>query len=209
MLTLALETSTPHGSLALFDGETLLGSQTFEALRGHNSKIYEPLEAMLEKLEGRRLQRLVVGTGPGSYTGVRVAIAIADALALSHEAVMIGCSSMLAAALGVSHEHYWIVGDARRETWYRGEVRDGGLVGLILTEGREVWEKCVRGALAEGIPVATFDSESPLEGVDLCRPTAERLGKVSLALAPSQGPVEPAYLAAPFITQPKKPGKAL
>ena len=78
MLTLALETSTSQGSLALFDGEALLESYHFQALRGHNSKIYRPLESMLDVLGDRRLDRLVVGTGPGSYTGVRIAIAIAD-----------------------------------------------------------------------------------------------------------------------------------
>ena len=194
MLTLALETSTPEGSLALFDGETLLETHHFQALRGHNNKIYAPIEAMLDRIEDRRLDRLVVGTGPGSYTGVRIAIAIADALALSHGAVLIGCSSMVAATLGETEEHFWMVGDARRDTWYRGEVRSGATV---------------EGALNANVPVRTFDLKSPFPGVEIDVPTAERLGSVSQAMSPTPGPVEPTYLAPPYITMPKKRGKLL
>ena len=209
MLTLALETSTPQGSLALFDGESLLDIQHFQALRGHNSKIYSHLKLVLDKLGDRRLERLVVGTGPGSYTGVRIAISIADALALSHDAALIGCSSMVAAKVGEAEDHYWIVGDARRNSWYRAEVRSGELVGGVVTEPRERWEEAVKGALLASVPVRTFDLKSPLEGVEIDVPTAERLGRVSKLMSPTAGPVEPAYLAPPYITTPKKPGKVL
>ena len=209
MLTLALETSTPEGSLALFDGETLLETHHFQALRGHNNKIYAPIKAMLDRIEDRRLDRLVVGTGPGSYTGVRIAIAIADALALSHGAVLIGCSSMVAATLGETEEHFWMVGDARRDTWYRGEVRSGAMVGEVITESRELWEAAVEGALNANVPVRTFDLKSPFPGVEIDVPTAERLGSVSQAMSPTPGPVEPTYLAPPYITMPKKRGKLL
>ena len=84
-LTLVLETSTPKGSLALFDGRQLLKRRGFDALRGHNSKIYGPLGELLNATEGRSLDRLVVGTGPGSYTGVRIAIAIANPIESAHE----------------------------------------------------------------------------------------------------------------------------
>ena len=209
MLTLALETSTPSGSLALYDGETLVETHAFEAHRGHNSKIFAPLQSMLADLSGHHLARLVVGTGPGSYTGVRIAIAIADALALSHHAKLVGCSSMLAATIGATASHYWIVGDARRDTWYRAEIRDGALVGAITAEGRSLWEAAVEGALAAGIPVRTFDAKPPLDGVLLDSPTAKQLGRVSFHQNEQEGPVEPIYLAAPYITEAKKLGKVL
>lgn len=209
MLTLALETSTSQGSLALFDGEALLESYHFQALRGHNSKIYRPLESMLDVLGDRRLDRLVVGTGPGSYTGVRIAIAIADALALSHGAALIGCCSMIAAKLGETEEHYWVAGDARRDSWYRAEVRSGALVGELITESRELWKSAVDEALAANVPVRTFDPKSPLVGVEIDVPTAERLGRVSQSMSANARPVEPTYLAPPYITTPKKTGKVL
>ncbi|MGY8686639.1 MAG: tRNA (adenosine(37)-N6)-threonylcarbamoyltransferase complex dimerization subunit type 1 TsaB, partial [Verrucomicrobiales bacterium] len=150
MLTLALETSTPQGSLALFEGDSLVEERTFQAVRGHNSKIFASLRDLLELLEGKNLTRVVVGTGPGSYAGVRISISIADALALSHDAALIGCSSLIAAE-GVSEtERCWLVGDARRHTWYRAEIQDGKLSGPIIVEDREAWERAVCQALEEG-----------------------------------------------------------
>lgn len=149
MLTLVLETSTSRGSLALLEGERLRETHGFEALRGHNSAIFDPLESLLAGLSSHaesRLSRLVVGTGPGSYTGVRIAIAIADALALSHGAELVGASSFIGAECGGERDRYWMVGDARRQSWYRAEIRDGRLSGPVVTESRAAWEKAVRGA---------------------------------------------------------------
>lgn len=203
MLSLALETSTSHGSLALFEGDRLLGERGFQALRGHNSKIYGPLGELLECLEGRRLDRVVVGTGPGSYTGVRIAISIADALALSHGAGMIGKCSFVAAGGVEDQDRYWVVGDARRKSWYRGEIDGGNLVREVTVETRDAWETAVERALGEGTKVVTFDEEPPFPGVVFDRPTAVRLGKVTLGSSPGEAPVEPLYLAAPYITKAK------
>lgn len=203
MLTLVLETSTPRGSLALFDGESLLETRDFQAVRGHSSTIYPPLKELLASLGRRRLQRLAVGTGPGSYTGVRVAIAIADALALSYEAELTGRSSLVAGQAAKGRERYWMVGDARRQSWYRAEVREGHLAGPIVTENRSTWEKAVQRALDEGMAVYTFDSESPIPGVTLDVPTAQRLGELIHGTLCPPGPLEPIYLAPPYITQPR------
>ena len=209
MFTLALETSTSQGSLALFEGGSLMEMRTFRALRGHNSKIYGPLRDLLDRLDGRKLARVVVGTGPGSYAGVRISISIANALALSHGASLIGCSSLIAAEGAGEAKRYWIVGDARRHTWYRGDIIGGKLSGSIVVEDCELWKLAVSHAMEEGIPVHTFDPTSPHPGVMLDVPTASRLGMMSLGMTASSGPVEPSYLAAPYITQPKKPGKVV
>ena len=209
MLTLVLETSTPHGSVALFEGPTLLESRAFQARRGHNSKIFRPLGDLLESLGDRSLARLVVGTGPGSYTGVRIAIAIADALALSHGAELTGYCSLTAGQKAGGQDRYWMVGDARRKSWFRAEVCRGQLAGPIVTEPRASWEEEVRRALGQGMAVHTFGEEAPLSGVRLDVPSAERLGVVAQNVGPGPGPVEPCYLAAPYITKAKRPGKVL
>lgn len=209
VFTLILETSTPKGSLALFEGRQLRATRSFDALRGHNSKIYGPLGELLESVGERSLDRIVVGTGPGSYTGVRIAIAIADALALSHDAQLVGCCSFLGASSGGQHERYWVVGDARRQSWYRAEISAGQVSGEIVTEERGAWEAAIEQALAEGIPVLSFDAEVPHSGVQADQPLAECLRDASFSMRPSGDPVEPRYLAPPFITQPKGKGKRL
>ncbi len=204
MLTLALETSTPHGSLSLFDDDHFLGEHAFEAERGHNSKIYAPLRTLLEAIGDRKLDRLVVGTGPGSYTGVRIAIAIAEALALSHHAERLGVCSFIGAGVGDAHSRYWIVGDARRQSWYRGLIVDGRLSGKILTEDRRQWEAAIQEALKSGEVVSTFDQRIPYPGVIQDRPTATRLIERTKPWTATEGPLEPCYLAAPYITTPKR-----
>lgn len=206
MRTLVLETSTAEGSLALLEGGEVVETCAFRAERGHNSKIYGPLERLLTHAplaEGKGLQRVVVGTGPGSYTGVRIAIAMAQALALSYGAELVGVSSFIGAEAANEQMPYWVVGDARRQSWYRAEVAEGQLVRPVVVETRAEWELAVSSALAQGMPVYTFDERLPLEGVRRDRPVAVQLGQRSKREKSAEGPVEPYYLAAPYITQPK------
>lgn len=55
-----------------------------EAERNHSSAIFQAVRQVLDSLEGRRLAEIVVGSGPGSYGGIRVALAVADGLSLVH-----------------------------------------------------------------------------------------------------------------------------
>ena len=214
MWSIAIETSTPRGSLALFHESSLVELRVFQAHRGHNSKIFQPLEDLLSLLPNRKhLTQVVVGTGPGSYTGVRISIAIAQALALSNEATLIGLSSFLAPH-GESSSHYHIVGDARRGKWYRAMVYDGALSESIILEDRELWESHIADALKQGVPVRAFEDQAPMLGVEIDYPCASALGRQALSKPLSANEsrytsVEPIYLSAPFITKAKKPGKAI
>lgn len=80
MRTLVLDCSTEACSVALFDNGNLIEGH-FEVLgRGHA----ERLVPMIRDLPGRgQAERVVAGLGPGSFTGVRVAIATARALAFA------------------------------------------------------------------------------------------------------------------------------
>ncbi|MBV9581687.1 MAG: tRNA (adenosine(37)-N6)-threonylcarbamoyltransferase complex dimerization subunit type 1 TsaB [Chloroflexi bacterium] len=82
-LLLALDTSTSTASLALFDGQQVLSETTWLAGREHSTRLLVEVEIALERV-GRTpsdLTGLVVARGPGSFTGVRVALSVAKGMA--------------------------------------------------------------------------------------------------------------------------------
>lgn len=94
-LTLALSTSSPALSLALFDGPTLVSHDHRLIGRGHAEALMPAIAAMLGN---RRPARIIVDIGPGSFTGIRIGIAAARALGLAWGVPVTGCTSSLLVA---------------------------------------------------------------------------------------------------------------
>lgn len=97
-MILALDTSTAACTAALFAADGRLLSSADEVIgRGHAERLVPMIEEMLG---GRRADRILVGCGPGSFTGLRVGIAAAHGMAIGWEAELAGFSSLalLAAA---------------------------------------------------------------------------------------------------------------
>lgn len=91
-MILAIDTSSAACSVALFDGSgTCMGSRDELIGRGHSERLV-PLIA--ELLEGRVPASLLVGVGPGSFTGLRVGIAAAHGLSIGWGVEMKGVSSL-------------------------------------------------------------------------------------------------------------------
>jgi tRNA threonylcarbamoyl adenosine modification protein YeaZ len=97
-MILAFDTSSSACTAALFDGSgACIGRRDEMIGRGHAERLV-PMIADL--LDGRKPRRILVGVGPGSFTGIRVAIAAAHGLAIGWSAELSGMSSLalLAAA---------------------------------------------------------------------------------------------------------------
>ena len=97
-MILAIDTSTSACSAALFDADgTFLGQRDELIGRGHSERLVPMLD---ELLDGRKAARILVGVGPGSFTGIRVGIAAAHGLAIGWDAEIAGVSSLALLAAG-------------------------------------------------------------------------------------------------------------
>jgi tRNA threonylcarbamoyladenosine biosynthesis protein TsaB len=153
-LTLAFDTATSVATSALVRDAEVLGERASRAVR-----VLADAEELLAQAGAgpRELDSIVVGTGPGSFTGVRIGIAAARTLALALDLPLAGVSTLNALAAAVD--------DAL-------PVVDGGR--------REVF------ALVDGTPVVSPPAELSLARGTLCvgdgavryREVLERLGAV-------------------------------
>ena len=97
MLTLAFDTATGVATSALVRNGEVLGERSSRAVR-----VLADADELLEEAgaQPRELSRLVVGTGPGSFTGIRIGLATARGLALSLGLSVAGVSTLDALAAG-------------------------------------------------------------------------------------------------------------
>jgi tRNA threonylcarbamoyl adenosine modification protein YeaZ len=101
-MILAFDTSTANCTAALFDGTGECVARADELIgRGHSERLVPMIG---ELLEGRSASRIIVGVGPGSFTGIRVAIAAAHGLAIGWGAELSGVSSLALLATGAADE---------------------------------------------------------------------------------------------------------
>ena len=100
MTLLAIDTSTAYASIALFDGHAVLAEETWHAHRRHDDHLFPAIERLLAYAGAARgdVGRIGVAVGPGSFTGIRVAIAAAQGMARASGAVAVGVATLDVAA---------------------------------------------------------------------------------------------------------------
>lgn len=105
MIVLGIDTATPATAIGLHaDGGTLEARDDPPAGQrpGHSTRLLALAAGLLAEagLSWRQLDRIAVGVGPGTFTGLRVGLASAHGLALACGAELVGVSSLRALALG-------------------------------------------------------------------------------------------------------------
>ena len=99
-MILAIDTSTAACTAALFDAAGECVDARDEVIgRGHSERLVPMLD---ELLKGHRAERILVGVGPGSFTGIRVGIAAAQGLAIAWGCQLLGMSSLALIAASAS-----------------------------------------------------------------------------------------------------------
>ena len=103
MLLLAFETSAKAASVALFDGNTLLGEQYQNTGLTHSQTLLVMAENLLSQCGKKpsQVEAVAVAKGPGSFTGVRIGVAAAKGFAWGGELPIYGVSTLEAMALGL------------------------------------------------------------------------------------------------------------
>lgn len=206
---LIIETSSEAASVALAVGGKIVAEKGFVSDRRHNALLFTPLAEMMEIHGSRPFDAVLVGSGPGSYSGTRVGIAAAQGAALVAGCTAIALPSMLAIPEAVSGKPCLVVGDARRCSFWLAEINMGASPASPRMIDRIGFDAALKSAAANGISVFCMD---PIRSMDipLSRPTAGGLWQAWQAASPETRtawkgkPPQPIYLAPPHITPSRK-----
>jgi tRNA threonylcarbamoyladenosine biosynthesis protein TsaB len=201
MKTLALEMSTARGTIAWDEDGSALFDCGFAADRKHSGAFFKNVQLCLERFG--RPEQIIVGLGPGSYAGVRIAIATALGLRSATDAKLLGIPSIC--ALDVDVSDYCVIGDARRESFFFAQIGNGRVTeGPILDSAGKL-----RGRMQElKVPVYASEGLSEFPVAALAYPSAQRLVQVApLYSAEIDVALEPIYLREPHITVAKATGR--
>jgi tRNA threonylcarbamoyladenosine biosynthesis protein TsaB len=196
-MILSLDASTQRGSAALVHGRQVVRELFPETPRGRGVALFNALEELLR--DAPTIRRVVVGVGPGSYNGVRSAIATAWGIATARKIPLVGISSVL----GFDDGEYFALGDARRQQYFLAQVSRGYFVIEPSLLTREELEAELQKA-----PHLPIFASAPIEflpKVILRTPSAARLGALAADLPPDDP--QPLYLKAAHITTPKRVNK--
>jgi tRNA threonylcarbamoyladenosine biosynthesis protein TsaB len=128
-MILGIDSSSKTASAALADGDTLLAQMTVNNGLTHSHTLLPMIQSLLTAAGAgpRDLRGIAVTIGPGSFTGLRIGLATAQALAFP-DLPCAGVSSLEAAAYGAVHMGGLILSvmDARRSQFYNAVFQSNG-----------------------------------------------------------------------------------
>ena len=130
MNILAMDTSNKALSLAILENEETLGQVTLNIKKNHSITLMPAIDFLMNSLDLKPadLDRIVVAQGPGSYTGLRIAVATAKTLAHTLKIELVGVSSLQALIPEQVEGLVIPVMDARRNNVYAGFYQSGQAV---------------------------------------------------------------------------------
>jgi len=199
MRILALELSRGQGGVAWLEDGREAFVRIFANDRKHSGLFFENLQLCLREFGAP--DAIVAGLGPGSYAGVRIAIATAVGLRAAFGSKLVGIPSIC--ALDPVAREYCVIGDARRESFFFGRVSDGRVTeGPSLHSGAELEVKIKESS----VPLYAWEPLPHFPMATLAYPSARRLAELAqdqIGEMADTGSLEPIYLREPHITVPK------
>lgn len=137
---LVIDTATKYLYISLLEGDTVIESYYQAGQNDHSVKLMSEIESMFER-QGwtvEDLNHIIVGIGPGSYTGLRIGVVVAKMLGWNHD-IPVSTVSSLALIASSSETDKWILAemDARRGNSFLGVYQNVGK-GLQLVHKEEL-----------------------------------------------------------------------
>lgn len=209
MRVLGIETSSRRGSIALYESGSPIVTLSHEELNAHAERLIPLIERALGQAGWSRgaIGRVAVGVGPGSFTGLRVGIALGQGIAVGLGVELVGVGSLRAMAAAVPESvpgTRWALLDARRAELF---VAAYDPAGLELSPPRAL-RPAALGALIDAVSPArmprvlvgeVFDALA-VEGAEAFRslesdlPHAVHVARLGAIAPPAPAEVEPLYV---------------
>lgn len=221
MRTLVIDTALDRLTVAVHDGDVPVHIQSLELSKGHQEQLAGQVQAaLLATGRPQTLDRIGVTIGPGSFTGLRVGMALALGLATAARRPLVGLSTLDALALSTDPGPGPVVAliNARRGQVYMrvfpGPV-SAASVAAATTEAEALdlghAQQRISGLGTDAVLVgsgAELFPGLPLPTQPLSGPDPLALARLCREMSPQSEPLKPLYLRAPDATPPTRlPGQ--
>ena len=196
-LILAFDTSAAHCAAALLSGDRIVAEAWEDMDKGQAERLLPLCEGLLAQAgqDWRDLAALAVGTGPGNFTGIRIAVAAARGLALSLGVPAIGVTRLEALAHGLPRP-VTVIEDARRGEAY---------VQTFTADGAGPAALCRMGDIAHPTPHLTGSAAGP-QALPPAMPLTHAIARIAATrLGPDQPRPAPFYLRGADAAPPSDP----
>jgi len=207
---LAIETSSPCGSVALLEDDHLVAEEDFGEGARHARALLPSADRVLD---GRpeAVGLVAVSAGPGSYTGLRVGLTLAKTFAIQTETPVVGVSSLdVIAANAAEPRRLGVVVDARLGQVYAALYDEDGkkVLGDIAASPEDVAARVAAGPLVIGAGLTRYGDVFARAGGDLgeeglWRPRAAHAGRLGRARFEAEGGEDPHALLPRYLRRPQ------
>jgi len=141
MLILALDTSTPQGSIALADDQKLLAECTVAVTKGHAKFLLPTIDQLLSQtgLKVGDIEAIACAVGPGSFAALRVGISTVKGLAFANQCKTVSVNTLEAMAwpFGYTEKTVCPILDAKKKEVYAAVFKGSG-DGKILRDSEDM-----------------------------------------------------------------------
>ena len=212
MRCLGIETSSRRGSVALVEDGQLVALSSHEQLNRHGEQMLPLVEALLAEASWpiTSLDRLGVGIGPGSFTGLRIGVALANGIALGIDRPLVGVGSlraMVRAAPGGQPVAALL--DARRDEFFvsvfDAQRRELVPPRAIAQQGAELAVRELGGPGLVVVGEAARGWSAAISGERYDLPCASTTALIAGEVDPAQAPAIPHYVRGANAVKPELP----